>query len=52
MSLHKLKKLLKDYSPLMKESTEKTMEKVFRVRAAFAEVGSPNGTCKALTPSR
>jgi len=29
----------------MKESTEKTTEKVFRVGAAFAEVGSPDG-CK------
>jgi len=40
-SLHKLEGLLKDYSPLMKESTEKTLETVFKFGAAFAEVSSP-----------
>ena len=40
-SLHKLEELLEDYSPLMKESTEKALEKVFKVGAAFAEVSSP-----------
>jgi len=39
--LHKLEELLEDYSPLMKESTEKVLEKVFKFRAAFAEVSSP-----------
>jgi len=40
-SLHKLEELLKDYSPLMKESTEKALEKVIRYGAAFSEVSSP-----------
>jgi len=39
--LHKLKELLKDYLPLMKESTEKGMENVIKFRAAFREVSSP-----------
>jgi len=40
-SLHKLEELLKGYSPLMKESTEKAMEKVIKFGAAFGEVRSP-----------
>jgi len=32
--------MLKTYSPLMKESTEKALEKVFKVGAAFSEVSS------------
>jgi len=40
-SLHKLEELLKDYSPLMKESVEKTLEKVIKFGAAFGEVSSP-----------
>jgi len=40
-SLHKLEELLKDYSPLMKESTEKALEKVIKFGAAFGEVSPP-----------
>jgi len=40
-SLHKLEEMLKDYSPLMKESTEKGLEKVIKFGAAFGEVSSP-----------
>ena len=41
-SLFKLEELLKDYSPLMKESTEKGMEKVIKCGAAFGEVSFSN----------
>jgi len=40
-SLHRLEELLEEYSPLMKESVEKNLEKVFKFGAAFAEVSSP-----------
>lgn len=40
-SLHKLEELLKDYSPLMKESTERVLEKVIQYGTAFSEVRSP-----------
>ena len=40
-SLHKLEELLKDYSPLMKESTVKGMAKVIKFGTAFGEVSSP-----------
>ena len=40
-SLHKLEELLKDYSPLMKESTERVLEKVIQYGAAFSEVSFP-----------
>jgi len=39
--LRKLEELLKDYPPLMKKSTEKTLEKVIKFGAAFGEVSSP-----------
>ena len=40
-SLHKLEELLEDYSPLMKESTEKALKKVIKFGAAFSEVSGP-----------
>ena len=39
-SLRKLEGMLKDYSPMMTESTEKALEKVFKVGAAFSEVSA------------
>ena len=39
-SLLKLANMLKDYSLLMTESTEKALEKVIKFGAAFSEVGS------------
>ena len=39
-SLRRLERMLKDYSPLMNESTERTLEKVFKVGAAFSEVSA------------
>ena len=40
LSLLKLENMLKDFSPLMKESMEKALEKVFKVGAAFSEVSA------------
>jgi len=40
-SLHKLEEMLKEYSPLMAESTERVLEKVVKFGAAFSEVRSP-----------
>ena len=40
-SLHELEDLLKEYSPLMGESTEWFMEKGIKYGAVFAEVSSP-----------
>ena len=40
-SLHKLEVMLKEYSPLMSESTERSLEKVVKFGAAFLEVRSP-----------
>ena len=37
-SLHKLEEMLKNYSPLMNESTEHALEKVIKFGAAFSEV--------------
>ena len=51
-SLLKLAELLKNYSPLMTESTEKALEKVIKFGAAFSEVSchsSHIGTIKILT---
>ena len=39
-SLLRLEGLLKDYSPLMNESTERTLEKVMKFGAAFSEVSA------------
>jgi hypothetical protein len=39
-SLHKLEGMLRNYSPLMTDSTEKALEKVFKFGAAFSEVSS------------
>ena len=41
LSLQKLEELLKNYSPLMSESTEKVVEKVIQYGAVFSEVSSP-----------
>ena len=39
-SLLKLEELLGDYSPLMKESTEKTLKKVIKFGVAFSGVSA------------
>ena len=39
-SLLKLEELLDDYSPLMKESTEKALKKVIKFGVAFSEVSA------------
>jgi hypothetical protein len=41
MSLYKLEELLKDYSPLMNDSTERAVEKVMKFGVAFSEVSLP-----------
>jgi hypothetical protein len=38
---HELEGLLKNYSPMMKESVERAVEKGIKLGAVFAEVGSP-----------
>ena len=43
-SLHELEGLLKDYSPLMSGSIEKTVDRAIKYGAVFAEVGSPTST--------
>jgi hypothetical protein len=40
-SLQKLEGLLKDYSPLMNESTERALGRVIQYGAAFSEVSFP-----------
>jgi len=47
-SLLKLANMLKDYSPLMTESTEKALEKVIKFGAAFSEVGSQFSHIKTI----
>ena len=43
-SLHELEGLLKEYSPLMDESMEKTVDRAIKYGAVFAEVSSPTST--------
>jgi len=46
--LHKLEDLLEDYSPLMKRSTEKGMEKAIKLGVALGEVSSPIWTVQGV----
>jgi len=41
LSLQKLEGMLKQYSPLMGESTERALEKIVKFGVAFSEVRSP-----------
>ena len=42
LSLHKLERMLKEYSPLMSRSIEKSVDMMIKYGAVFAEVSSPN----------
>ena len=43
-SLHELEGLLREYSPLMSGSTEKTVDRAIKYGVVFAEVRSPAST--------
>ena len=41
LSLHELEGLLEEYAPMMGRSTEKALDKAFKLGAVFAEVSCP-----------